>query len=125
MCGELAAARFVHVPRCPARSHATQEPVHAVSQHTPSGEQVVPETHPPATVLQVCPCLLLHAPDESHVPAHRPFGSSMPLAGTHAWVDVSHFTHEPVQSLLLQHAVMGMQVVVEPTVQDFVDPEQA
>ena len=46
-----------------------------LSQHTPSGEQVVPAAQPPPAVWQVCPCLLLQAPVLSHVPAQTP-GSS-------------------------------------------------
>ena len=66
----------LHVPTKPARSHAMHEAPQAVSQQTPSGEQVVPPTQPAATVWQVCPCLLLHVPVPSQVPAQRPFGSS-------------------------------------------------
>jgi hypothetical protein len=55
--------------------HEWQAWPHAVSQHTPSGEQVVPAAQPLATVRQVWPCLLLHAPVLSHVPGQRP-GSS-------------------------------------------------
>jgi hypothetical protein len=95
----------------------------AVSQQVPSREQVVPETHPAATVLQVCPCLLLQAPVESQVPAQRPLGSSMLLAATQLWLLVSHVMHIPVQSLFVQQPDEAMQTVVLPLVQDLVvDP---
>jgi hypothetical protein len=115
----------VQVPWWPLTSHATHEPVQAVLQQTPSGEQVVPEMQPPEAVVQVCPCLLLHAPALSQVPAQRPFGSSMLLAATQAWVEASHFIQVPGQSVSLQQAVSGMQLVVEPIVQDLVEPVQA
>jgi hypothetical protein len=98
----------------------------AVLQQYPSGEQLVPETHPAATVLQVCPCLLLQAPLESQVPAQRPLGSSMLLAAAQVWLLVSQVMHVPVQSLFVQQPVVGMQTVVLPIVQDFVvEPVQA
>ncbi|MFL5304107.1 MAG: hypothetical protein ACJ8F1_02790 [Polyangia bacterium] len=122
LCGVAPAERFVQVPWWPAMSQATHEPVQAVSQQTPSGEHVVPETQPPPAVVQVWPCLLLHAPAASHVPAQRPFGSSALFAATQLCVVVSHFMHVPEQSLLLQQAVMGIQAVVDPVVHDLVDP---
>src|SRR5450432_1129975 len=41
------------VPSSPVRSQAKHEPVHAVSQHMPSGLHVVPPTHPAAVVAHV------------------------------------------------------------------------
>ena len=81
---------------------------------------MLPETHPPATVLQVCPCLLLQAPDASHVPAQRPLGSCSLLAATQVWLAESHVIQVPVQSLFVQQPAVGIQVVVPLTVQDFV-----
>jgi hypothetical protein len=112
------------MPCMPARSQATHEPVQAVLQQIPSGEQVVLETQPAATVLQVCPCLLLHAPAESQVPAQRPLGSSTFLAATQVWVVESQLMQVPVQSLFVQHPAVEMQTVVLPEVQDLVTPEQ-
>jgi hypothetical protein len=82
----------------------------------------VPETQPAATVLQVCPCLLLHIPLASQVPAHRPFGSLAFLTATHAWVVVSQLVQAAVQSVSLQQAVAAMQIVVPAIVQDFMVP---
>ena len=62
-------ATGVHVPRKPGMSQAWHEPEQVVSQQMPSGAQVVPLAQPLATVWQVWPFLLLHAPVESHVPA--------------------------------------------------------
>lgn len=93
-------------------------------QQIPSGEQVVPEVQPAATVLQVCPCLLLHAPVESQVPAQRPLGSSTLLAAMQLWLVESQLMQVPVQSLFVQHPVVEMQSVVLPEVQDLVAPEQ-
>ena len=63
-----------HLPSRPATSHAWQAPVHALSQQYPS-THIVPLTQPAATVVQVWPCLLLHVPAASQVPAQRPVGS--------------------------------------------------
>ena len=81
--------------------------------------------HPAATVVQVCPCLLLHAPAESQVPAQRPLGSFAFFTATQAWLVVSHDVQAAVQSVLVQHPVIGMHVVVPPIVQDFVVPVHA
>jgi len=62
----------------PQYSH---DPAQALLQQYPS-TQDVPEMQPAATVLQVCPCLLLHVPLASHVPAHRPLGSFALLTDT-------------------------------------------
>jgi hypothetical protein len=59
----------VQVPSEPAVSQVSQDPVQALSQQYPSGEQLVPAAQPAVTVWQVCPCLLLHAPVASQVPA--------------------------------------------------------
>jgi hypothetical protein len=120
MCGAALAEMFVQVPRWPAMSQATHEPLQSVSQQYPSGEQLVPEMHPAATVAQVCPCLLLQAPVESQVPAQRPLGSSMLLAAAQVWLLVSHAMHVPVQSLFVQQPEEAMQTVVLPLVHDLV-----
>ena len=73
---------------------------------------------------QVCPCFPLHAPLASHVPVHRPFGSSMPFAVTQVWLAESHIAQLPGQSLFVQQPVEGMHIVVAPDVQAFVEPEQ-
>jgi hypothetical protein len=119
LCGATPVARLVQVPCSPGRSQATQEPVQALLQQYPSGEQVVPPTHPPATVLQVCPCLLLQAPLASQVPTQRPFGSSTFTAATQVCVLVLHAMQVPVQSPFVQHPLDGIQVVAPPAVQDF------
>ena len=119
LCGAEADARFVQVPCSPGRSQATHDPVQAVLQQYPSGEQVLPETHPPATVLQVCPSLLLQAPLASQVPAQRPFGSASLAAATQVCVLALQAMQVPVQSPLVQHPLDGMQLVVPPAVQDF------
>ena len=78
----------------------------------------MPETQPPAVVLQVCPCLVLQAPLASQVPAHLPVGSARLVAATQVWLLVLHVMQAPVQSVSLQHAPAAMQVVVVPLVQD-------
>jgi hypothetical protein len=117
LCGVALGARFVQVPWNPGMSHATQAPAQAVLQQIPSGEQVVPETHRPGTVLQACPCLLLQAPLASQVPRHRPFGSSWFVAATQAWLEL-HIVQFPEQSLFVQQADGEMHVVVPLTVHD-------
>jgi hypothetical protein len=92
----------VQIPGELAKSQASQDPVQALSQQYWSGEQVVPATHPAATVRQACPRLLLHAPVESHVPAQKP-KSSWPLSAVHA--PPAHVWHAPEQSLRLRHPV--------------------
>jgi hypothetical protein len=120
LCGVELAARFVHVPCNPGRSQATHDPVQAVLQQYPSGEQVLPETHPAATVLQVCPSLLLQAPLASQVPAQRPFGSASFVAATQVWVLALQAMQVPVQLPLVQHPPDGIQVVAPPAVHDFI-----
>jgi len=117
----------VPVPHVPAGTNLSpaQEAEHGLSQQNPSAEQVVPDTQPPATALQVCPFLLLQAPVASQVPAHRWLGSSAFVTVMQLCEVVSHVMHVPVQSVLLQQAVSGMHVVVDPTVHDFVEPVQA
>jgi hypothetical protein len=73
----------------------------ALLQHTPSGEQVVPAAQPPPAVWQVWPCLLLHAPVLSQVPAQTP-GSSWPLSAVHTPPE-EQVWHTPPQSLRLTH----------------------
>jgi hypothetical protein len=46
----------------------------------------------------------------------------MLLAATQAWVLVSQAWQVPVQSLLVQQPLVGMQTVVPPLVQDLVVP---
>ena len=66
--------------------------------------------------------MLLHAPLASQVPAQRPLGSAAFLTATHAWLVVSQTVQVAVQSALVQHPLLGMQVVEPPVVQDFVVP---
>ena len=87
---------------------ASHDPVQALSQQVPSGEQVVPLAHPPPAVWQVCPCLLLHVPVESHVPAHTP-GSSWFLTTLHA--PFVHTWQAPAQSLRFVHPTHWLLVV--------------
>ena len=82
-------------------SHAMHGPAQVWSQQTPSGEQVVPAAQPPPAVWQVCPCLLLHAPVLSQVPAHRP-GSSWFLSAVHTPPE-EQVWHTPPQSLRFVH----------------------
>jgi hypothetical protein len=96
-------------------------PLQALSQQYPS-TQVVPAMHPAATVVHVCPCLLLHVPAASHVPAHRPLGSFMLLTGAQACAVVSQVVQVAVQSVFVQQPPIGMQIVVPPMVQDLVVP---
>ena len=77
---------------------------------------------PAATVVQVCPCLLLHVPLASQVPAQRPFGLLALFTATQEWLLVSHVVQAAVQSLLAQQPFIGMQTVVPPMVQDLVLP---
>jgi hypothetical protein len=122
LCGPAMAGRFWHIPWRPAKSQATHGPEQAVLQQYPSGEQGAVEMQPAATVLQVCPSLLLQAPVESQVPAQRAFGSSMLLAATQLWLVELHIMQVPVQSLLMQQlpVPVGMQVVVPFTVHGLV-----
>jgi len=89
-------------------SQASQEPAQALSQQTPSGEQLVPLTHPPATDWQVWPFLALHLPVASQVPAQNPVSSwlltTVQTLSVHAW-------HVPVQSLRLTHPTHWLVVV--------------
>jgi hypothetical protein len=87
--------------------------------------QTEPAMQPPEVAVQDCPLVLLQAPLASHVPAQRPFGSSMLLAATQVWLPLSQDMHVPVQSASVQQPVLGMQTVVLPLVQDLVDPVQA
>ena len=80
---------------------------------------------PPETALHICPCLALQAPLASHVPTQRPLGSSMLLAATQAWELALHIMQLPVQSLFVQHPLVGMHTVVPPLVHDLVDPLHA
>jgi hypothetical protein len=108
-------------------AHVVPLPVsQAVLQQKPSGEQKLPATHPPAVVVQGCPCLLLHAPVASQVPAQRPLGSAAPLTATQLCVLVLHVMQLLPQSLFVQQApVAARQTVVPPVVHEFgVDPLQ-
>ena len=93
-------------------------PEQAVSQQIPSGEQVVPLAQPAATVWQVWPFLLLHAPVASHVPVQRPLGSSWLMAATQAWL-VLQVWQVPAQSAFAQQADVAMHVVPEDEVHAF------
>ena len=108
MCGCEFAARVVQVPKEVAMLQASHDPVQALSQQVPSGEQVVPLAHPPPTVWQVCPCLLLHAPVASHVPAHTP-GSSWFLTAVHT--PFVHVWQAPAQSLRFVHPTHWLLVM--------------
>src|SRR5262249_30471016 len=55
-------------------------PLQAVLQQILSAQVVVMQSAP---VEHACPCFPLQAPLVSQVPAHRPFGSSIPFAGAH------------------------------------------
>jgi len=55
-------------------------PLQPVLQQTPSAQLVVVHSLPAE---HACPCFALHTPLESHVPVHRPLGSSMLFAATH------------------------------------------
>ena len=123
-CG-VPEATGVQVPRKPVMSHAWQDPEHAVSQQMPSGAQVVPLAHPPTTVWQVWPFLLLHVPVASHVPRQRPVESSCPTTATQAWPDEQAW-QGPGQSVAMVHAPptsgiwIGTSAVVvtsEPTIE--------
>ena len=74
---------------------------------------MVPEMQPPlvpGTVLHVCPCLLLQAPPESQVPAHRlGTGSSFPVTATQ--VPLLPQLWQVAQSLSAQHFALGMQAL--------------
>lgn len=97
----------------------SQEPLQVELQQTPSAQ--LPVTHWVPAV-QACPCFDLQAPLASHVPAHLPVGSSAPFTAAQVFVVVLHVMQLPVQSMLVQQPVIGMQVVVPPTVQDLVEP---
>ena len=60
----------------------------------------------------------------SQVPAHRPVGSSMPVAATQVCLVASQVVQVPVQSALVQQPAVGMQTVVPPVVHDLVEPVQ-
>jgi hypothetical protein len=62
----------------------------------------------------------LHFPAASHVPEHRPVGSSWFIAATQVWLAL-HFWHVPGQSLSTQQAPAAMQVPL----QDFMLAAQA
>jgi hypothetical protein len=49
----------------------------------------------------------------------------MLLAATQVWLLASQVMQVPVQSAFVQHPVVGMQTVLLPVVQEFVDPLQA
>jgi hypothetical protein len=105
-------------------SQASHDPVHALSQQTPSGEHVVPAAQPPPAAWQIWPCLLLQAPVLSQVPAHTPGSSPFLMAlhtppmqvwhslaqslrvthPTHWLMDVSQVSAAPVQCLLAVQA---------------------
>ena len=80
---------------------------------------------PPVVVLQVCPCLLLHAPVASHVPAQRPLGSLPFFTAAQVWVPMSQLVHEAAQSEFAQHPAMGMHMAAPFTVHDLVVPVHA
>jgi hypothetical protein len=103
-----------HVPCLPLMSHAWHEPVQAVSQQVPSGEQVVPLTHPAEadTVLQVCPRLALHAPLPSQVPAQLSVSSAF-FTATQLPPGPEQVWQLPVQSLLLQHSELAMHIPLQ------------
>jgi hypothetical protein len=84
------------------------ESVQAVSQQMLSGEQTVPAKHPPATIEQSCPCLLLHAPWLSQVPAHL-VRSSWFFTATQAPAEQAW--HTPLQSLRCTHSTHWLAVV--------------
>jgi hypothetical protein len=80
----------------------------AVSQQVLSGEQNVPDKHPPAAIEQSCPRLLLHTLLSSHVPAHLVRSSSF-LTGTHTPAEQAW--HTPLQSLRCRHCTHWLAVV--------------
>lgn len=94
--GVAFAASVVQVPTAVPTSHASQVPAQALSQQTPSAHGN-PFTQS-AEVLQVWPCLLLHAPVASHVPAQT-VGSSWFFTATHTLAE--QVWHAPEQSLRL------------------------
>jgi hypothetical protein len=98
----------VQVPAEPPTSHASHEPVQARSQQYPSGAHMVPETQPPATVVQACPRLLLQVPVASHVPLHES-GSSAPATGLHIMPAPGQVWQVPLQSAAVQQVPAGMQ----------------
>ncbi len=73
VCGVAFVPNVVHVPADVPTSQASQEPLQALSQQYPSA-QGNPFAQSEA-LLQVWPCLLLHAPVASQVPV-QPEGSS-------------------------------------------------
>jgi hypothetical protein len=82
LCGAEPALRVVQVPGFAAMSHASHVPVQALSQQTPSGEQVVPLAQSVAVDWQLWPFFFLQTPEASQVPVHTLFGSSWFLAAT-------------------------------------------
>ena len=56
----------MHVPSEVPTSQASQDPLQALLQQTPSAQKS-PAAHS-GVLWQLCPCLLLHAPVESQVP---------------------------------------------------------
>ena len=107
VCGALPVGNTAQVPGLAARSQASHEPVQARSQHTPSGEQVVPDRHPPATEAHFCPGFALHSPALSQVPSHLP-GSSAFFTATQ--LPLLQVWQVPGQSLRWVHPT---QVLVE------------
>jgi hypothetical protein len=83
-----------------------------------SDEQKRVPRHPPVVVVQVWPRLLLHAPDPSQVPAHRPVGSASFFAAPQTWLLVSQAMQLPVQSVSLQQPPAAIHDVVPPRVHD-------
>jgi hypothetical protein len=66
-----------HVPGT-APLQNSHDPVHAELQQILSAQKVVMQSVP---VEHAWPCFALQAPLASHVPVHRPFGSSVPFTG--------------------------------------------
>ena len=106
LCGAEPALRVVQVPGFAARSHASHVPVQALSQQTPSGEQVVPLAQSVAADWQPWPFFFLQTPEASQVPAHTLFGSSWFLAATQVWSD-PQVMQVPVQSDAAQQPTGG------------------
>lgn len=109
LCGAAPALRVLQVPGFAAMSQASHVPVHALSQQTPSGEQVVPVKQSVAVDWQLWPFFFLQTPDASQVPAHTPFGSSWLLAGTQVW-SAPQVMQVPVQSDAAQQPAGGVSM---------------
>jgi hypothetical protein len=86
----------VQVPADVPTLQASQDPVQALSQHTPSAQgKLFTQSD---EVLHVCPCLFLHAPVASQVPVQT-VGSSWFFTATHTLA--VQVWHAPEQSLRL------------------------